>query len=181
MSKAVSLKKIGVMVGSISDLPQCEEGLKLLREAEDAGKVEMIVFCVNSIHRNTEDALKNLHDYTLIFGVERWIIAAGMANHLTGTCDAFLRYGMNSEVPVFGAVFQTKDDVGEINFQTACRSITQVPGHQVVFDPDYPLFADACYKAIEMEEVIIHSREPKEVKTFSTVDAVLAEIEFMKQ
>lgn len=173
-------RKIGIMIGSKSDLLQCEEGMKIVREAETAGKAEMVVFCTNSIHRNTEEVLKNLYELTEVYGVERWVIGAGMANHLTGTCDAFLRYSMSSLVPVFGAVF-TAEDNPDVNLQAAILSITQVPGHQVVFDPRKPFFADACNKAIDMDEAPIFPRQPKEARRYFSTDDVLREIEKQRQ
>lgn len=176
---AVAPIRLGVMIGSESDLLQCEEGMKLIREAEMAGRVQLVVFIVNSIHRNTIETLRNLDCFTNIHCVQRWIIGAGMANHLTATCDAVLRYELKSIVPVFGCVFLTEKDT-ELNLETSIRSITQAPGNQVVFDPQQPFFADACALAIDMEEAVIEPRPPKETKLCYSTDEVLKTIDLIK-
>lgn len=175
MESAVK-KKIGVMIGSISDLPQCREGIEYLLQAELAGKIQFLGLFVNSIHRNTVKVLENLHTHTQVIEVDRWIVGAGMANHLTGTCDAFLRYGLKSTAPVFGAIFEASKDV-EKNRQAAILSITQVPGTQVVFDSENPTFLKACEQAVEIEEVLIEVSQPKPTEAFFSLQEVLERIE----
>ena len=118
--------RIGIMIGSDSDLRQCRDGLQWLSELSPTHAVVEVVI-TNSIHRNTMSVLDNLEDYL----VDAWIIGAGMANHLTGTADAYLRYALKRKTPVIGVAFEGKslEDV-----EAACLSIEKVPGTQVIFD-----------------------------------------------
>jgi phosphoribosylcarboxyaminoimidazole (NCAIR) mutase len=161
-----------IMIGSESDLPQCLEGFEYLIPHIESGEIEFIVFIVNSIHRNTEKVLGNVRELVSMHGVNRLIVGAGMANHLTGTIDAFLRYTLRNDTTiVYGVAFegQTPDDL-----ETSIRSITGVPGTQVVFDPSDPTFLAACRKMIEEEPPKIELKIPKPTRVFPTVEAVLA-------
>ncbi|MFA5359774.1 MAG: AIR carboxylase family protein [Patescibacteria group bacterium] len=142
------VKKIGVMVGSDSDLPQCLEGLKYLQIAEEAEKCKVLIVITNSIHRNTDEVLKNIELYS--HQLDAWIIGAGWANHLTGTCDAYLRYKFkNTETRVFGVAFEDKKD--DQNTKAAILSIICVPGTQVDFSAYVGSkgFLLACQDAVE--------------------------------
>lgn len=130
--KGEYMRKIGIMIGSDSDLPQCLVGLEYLKVAEETGQCEVVEVITNSIHRNTDETLENLRIYTKHRNVEVWIIGAGWANHLTGVADSYLRYRMkNDKVPVIGVAFDAGDEERNL---AAFLSIEQVPGHQVVFD-----------------------------------------------
>lgn len=123
------MRKIGIMVGSDSDLPQCLKGLEYLRAKKNAGKCEISAVITNSIHRNTQDVLRNLGKHR----VDVWIIGAGWANHLTGVCDAFLRYSWrDTKTQVIGVAFEDKKNPK--NTEAAILSITQIPGGQTIFN-----------------------------------------------
>lgn len=167
------LIKIGIMIGSDSDLKQCGPGLKLLKGAEEEGKAKVIIVVTNSIHRNTQETLQNIWRYTL--EVDVWVIGAGMANHLTGTADAYLRYTAESiRVPVIGVAFEgkTKEDT-----QAAILSIKKVPGTQVIFSDAYvgmPGFLSACIRAVEGNFPELKKVTPKPVVERSLDEAIKA-------
>jgi len=146
-----NMKKIGIMIGSDSDLPQCLAGLNYLKEAQKKGLCDVVIIITNSIHRNTEEVLENLRMYSHL--LDAWIIGAGWANHLTGTCDAFLRYTLkNTATRVFGVAFRDDNNAG--NNLAACLSITRVPGTQVIYNKKNigeTSFFDACLKATESD------------------------------
>lgn len=128
------------MIGSDSDLRQCLDGLKWLRELSPA-HVQVMVVLTNSIHRNTPEVLINLEDYN---DVDVWIIGAGMANHLTGTADAYFRYTLERKTPVIGVAFRGKTEEDDL---AAILSIARVPGTQVIFDRNRHFGTDAFLNA----------------------------------
>jgi len=54
------MRRIAIIIGSESDLPQCQEGLEFLVRMAVEGKVEVIEVITASIHRNTEFVLEKL-------------------------------------------------------------------------------------------------------------------------
>lgn len=84
------IRKIGVILGSQSDLPQCLGGLTLLQRACEAEKIELHgrLVQISSIHRATEHILKQLSLYHLSNNPPDVLIAgAGRAAHLPGMLD----------------------------------------------------------------------------------------------
>jgi len=143
-------RRIAIIVGSRSDLPQCLKGLMYLRELAKAGYIEFVVFHVASIHRNTkrvEEILTNLIGKVDVIGV-----SAGWANHLSGTCDAYLRNTLEDDkIVVFAGAFQ--DKANPEHTQAAVMSIKHVPDSQVVFK-DYigeDGFLRMCMGMFEMD------------------------------
>lgn len=122
-------RKVAVIVGSKTDLKSCNKGLIYLKYSE---KVDIVGIYVMSQHRNTlevQDLLRELSDKE----VDVAVVGAGWANHLTGCCDAFLRYTLgNSRLVVVGVAFD--DHENQNHTQAAILSITEVPGTQVVFE-----------------------------------------------
>lgn len=117
---------------------------------------------VRSQHRNTL-AVQELLIRMSQEKVDAVIVGAGWANHLTGCCDAFLRYSLqDSHVRVIGVAF--KDEVQARRTQAAVLSITEVPGTQVIFNdyigPDG--FVRACLLAIggELKEITLPAPRP---------------------
>lgn len=131
------MRKIGIMIGSESDLPQCIKGLEFLESAVANAQIQFTFFDVNSIHRHTLlvlDALKAYHegDFGSRNDVNVLIVGAGAANHLTGCVDAFLRHTLRDyRILVYGVAFE--DEKNPRNTQAATLSITQVPGTNVIF------------------------------------------------
>lgn len=144
------MKKIGVMIGSDSDLPQCIKGLELLEEAVTYCQIQFTHFDVSSIHRHTLLVLDTLKEYARQGkSVDALIVGAGMANHLTGCVDAFLRYTLRDHYTrIYGVAFE--DEKNPENTKAAILSITKVPGTNVIFR-DYvgsEGFFRACKDAI---------------------------------
>lgn len=147
---------IAVMVGSESDLSQCVEGFKALEKAREEGKIDLFddEVRVSSIHRATEATLERLRKYhSSACGPQVLITGAGWANHLSGTCDAYLRNELgDQDIFVIGVAFE--DPKNEEHTETAIRSIAHVPGNQVVMgDDEGPYvgggFLRACQRAID--------------------------------
>jgi phosphoribosylcarboxyaminoimidazole (NCAIR) mutase len=175
-------RRIGIMIGSDSDLPQCLPGLLFLQEAEIKGLAQVNVVITNSIHRNTEEVLLGLRTLTQEKGqkpvdrVNIWIIGAGCANHLTGTCDAYLRYYMeNNLVPVIGVAFENSDPNKTL---AAILSIEAVPGTQVIFARNRHVggigFANACHDAIHGDIPKLKIPPPKKVEVRTLSEAIAA-------
>ncbi|OIO07445.1 hypothetical protein AUJ35_02060 [Candidatus Falkowbacteria bacterium CG1_02_41_21] len=131
-------RRIVVIVGSKSDLAQCRKGLEFL--AGD-NRVEVVGVYVRSQHRNTletQKLLKKLSGQE----IDAAIIGAGWANHLSGCCDAYLRYTLkDSKIVVLGVAFEDRENPNHT--KAATLSITEVPGTQVVFNWYGDLFIGA--------------------------------------
>lgn len=171
-------KKIGIMVGSDSDLPQCINGLLHLRVEQTSGKCEVVTVITNSIHRNTEEVLQNLKTYNHL--LDAWIIGAGLANHLTGTCDAYLRYTLkNNKTRVFGVAFGNINDINPNHIYAAILSITMVPSTQVIYcGAGEQGFLKACKDAIsnydELPRITIGAEKPVVKRTLEQTIQFLA-------
>lgn len=159
-------RRIGIIVGSESDLVQCIEGFDFLQSSVIAGEVEVPFVHVTSIHRNTEKQLADLRKFSGQPSGEKvdvLIIGAGWANHLTCTSDAFLRNALcDDRIVVYGVAFE--DPSNPEHTQAAVLSITEVPGRQVVFR-DYVGsmgFYWACRDAVSNELPQIKLSQPKQ-------------------
>lgn len=156
-------RKIGIMVGSDSDLKQCRKGLEILQEQVDQGMADVKFVITNSIHRNTNDVFKNL-EIAVTSGIDVLIVGAGWANHLTGTVDAYLRYTMrNDHIVVIGVPFEDKENPKHT--EAAKLSITEVPGTQVVYNHyiGEASFTSACLLATGTSLPEIKLKDPKPV------------------
>jgi len=170
-------RKIGIIIGSTSDLAQCAQGLKFLTEAVQRKAVEVMWVKAMSIHRNTDEVLRVLRILNALpvdIQPDALIIGAGWANHLTGTADAYLRYTLhNTKIVVVGVAFE---DPREPKHTEAARlSITEVPGTQVVFNdlvgPEG--FEAACRFVVAGKLPTIILKEPKPPREFSLEEAFL--------
>lgn len=165
-------RRIAVMIGSKSDLPQCFDGLQVLKQAEESDLAYDITVVVASIHRNTLD----VHDYLRRFsdeGYDALIIGAGWANHLTGCSDAFLRYTLGDmKVVVIGVAFEDKKNLRHT--ETAVLSITEVPGTQVEFSGHTGSdgFLAACVFALDGELPEIRQPEGKPTVEMTLIEAI---------
>lgn len=153
-------RRIAIIIGSDSDLPQCKKGFDKLFQAFDQGRIEVVEVVTGSIHRNTEFVLAKVRSW--VGKVDIIIAGAGWANHLTGTIDAYLRYELqDNQIVVIGVAFEDKKNI----FHTiaAVNSIVYVPGTQVVFDErrGEEGFFSACVVAIYSEIPIITTKTPK--------------------
>lgn len=167
-------RKIAIIVGSKSDLAQCYAGLEILDKCDQ--EVEVVGVYVRSQHRNTLEVQKLLEQLVLM-EVDVVIIGAGWANHLTGCCDAFLRYTLrNDKLVVIGVAFEDADN--DKHTKAAVLSITEVPGTQVVFDNQGSTFVgalgftNACLLAAVKELPQIKLPSPKEIHDFTLKEAL---------
>ena len=126
------MRRIGIIIGSESDLPQCKSGLVFLAETSN---VEVPFVDVASIHRNTKvvlGKLEQLHEAPPWQSVDALIVGAGWANHLSGMVDAYLRYELgNASITVYAVAFEDAKD--NMHTQAARMSIIHVPGTKMIF------------------------------------------------
>lgn len=170
--------RIMVLIGSDSDLPQCQKGLEILKAEADKGVVEVVGVYTGSIHRNTDKVLEWLRDISFTEPkVDCLITAAGWANHLTGTCDAYLRYRCrNSSTVVYGVALE--DSADEQHTLAAKLSISEVPGTKVIFRDNDGCrlvgpagFAEACQMACrsvknnEVQKFVLSDPKPTQKRT----------------
>lgn len=163
-------RRIAVLIGSDSDLPQCKEGLEFLQSMKDKGEVGVEVLTA-SIHRNTDFVLNFLKETNNRIDVI--IAGAGMANHLTGMCDTYLRYNLrNTRTVVVGVAFGSNNPE---DVWAAKLSITRVPGTQVVFDGHTGSegFLRACAFAAVGVLPKITLKEPKPTKNRTLQEAIV--------
>lgn len=171
-------RKVAVIIGSKNDKSQCTEGFAILRQAVADGQILMVDRRVSSIHLNTQETLDHIK-MMVRECVDVLITGAGMANHLSGTTDAYLRNHLkNDRMVVIGVAFEGQTD--EDN-QAAILSITRVPGTQVVYKDDAGIFFGnhgflrACQFAIEGNLPLVHKPQPRVVEKF-TLEEALAEV-----
>lgn len=170
------MKKIAIIIGSESDLKQCRSGLEWLSDHKNLA--EVVGVYISSQHRNTgltQQLLRNLVNSD----VDVTITGAGWANHLSGCCDAWLRYTMRTtKMPIIGVAFE--DPKNERHTQAAILSITEVPGTQVIYK-NYagekfigsPGFLAACIMAVEQPLPVINLPEPKRSRDLSLAEALI--------
>ena len=166
------MRRIGIMVGSNSDLPQCLEGLLFLQEAEALGRCKVISVDTCSQHRNTTDVQDILTEYVRDQTIDVLITGAGWANHLSGCCDAFLRNTLNdTKIVVYGVAFEDSNE--PLNTQAAVLSITRVPGLQLVYaGVGSKGFRWACVEACSGTLPVITLMEIKPCQRRSLYDAI---------
>ncbi len=172
------MRRIAIMIGSDSDLPQCRKGLEFLAQMAVEGKAEVVEVITASIHRNTEFVLEKLR--SLVGKIDVLVAAAGWANALTGIADAFFRNALgDNKIVVVGGAFEDPKD--EIHTLTARLSISEVPGSQIVFNDSAGSkgFLEACRVAVEKElpKIKIPSPSPPVERT---LEEALTEAQKMK-
>jgi phosphoribosylcarboxyaminoimidazole (NCAIR) mutase len=167
------MRKIGIIIGSESDLKQCIKGLEYLI---GQNKAEVIFVKVISVHRNTKDLLAELERLAATPDDEKinaLIAGAGWANHLSGTTDAYLRYTLrDSKIQVYAVAFS--DEQNSTHTEAARLSITEVPKSNMIFD-DYVGevgFYHACYDAVNSEPKLIELPPLKPVLEFTLSEAL---------
>lgn len=127
-------RRIAIMIGSDSDLKQFENALNFLalmvKNHEPFVKVLRVY--TNSIHRNTLITLWRLF-WLWLTCVDVIIVAAGWANHLSGVCEAFVRYVLKSRnIMIVPMACDAKNDRKN---RAAILSISEVPKHQMEVFP----------------------------------------------
>jgi phosphoribosylcarboxyaminoimidazole (NCAIR) mutase len=165
------MRKIAIILGSESDLSQCDKGFKLLSNSE----TEVVGVYIRSQHRNTPSLQQVLAELSQM-KIDAIIAGAGWANHLTGCCDAYLRYTLRDDkIVVIGVAFA--DEKNLRHTQAAVLSMTEVPGTQVVYKDSDKVFVgrDGFFRACKMainELPKIKLPEPKPPIDLSLVEAL---------
>lgn len=143
---SVPRRRVTVLVGSKSDLPQAEIGLSWLKASADTRV--MVVSC----HRNP-DVLCDLAR-TRFHGSDVVIAGAGKAAALPGIAKSWLCQFGFPQIPVIGVGFEgntTEDN------RAAIDSIECLPGQPVELDPEGHTyfgpegFVQACEAAVQAE------------------------------
>lgn len=158
-------RRIAVMIGSDSDLPQCQSGLLFLQQASDEGRVDVSGgIRTMSVHRNLPAVLRYLEERHKWNDVDVIIAGAGWAAHLPGVIDAYLGYALGDRrIAVIGVGFEDPED--SRHSVAAELSISEVPGTRVIHRDDYGQFVGsdgflrACQRAVSGE-----IPDPKEMK-----------------
>lgn len=169
------IRNIWVMIGSDSDLTQCLAGLNYLDTAVEGGLAVVDKVVTNSIHWNTDKVLEYAKA-AIAAGVDVIVTGAGMANHLTGTLDAYLRRTLRAATPVVvGVAFESSKDPGS---QAAMLSISRVPATQVIyvdFDGQFvgtDGFLRACVEAVRGGVAVLTIPAPRETVERSLKEAI---------
>jgi len=149
---------VEIVLGSESDVPQIESGLKTLELYGASYRVHVI-----SCHRNPED----LRQYAESISADGRVViaAAGKAAALPGVLQSWLRY-FGKEIPVIGVAL--KGTTAESDM-AAKLSIEELPGNPVFlsqkqdayFGPEG--FAEACKLAMTSEFFIPEVKQRKPV------------------
>jgi phosphoribosylcarboxyaminoimidazole (NCAIR) mutase len=168
------MRRIAIIVGSKSDLKQCKEGLKFLKSLSST--VFTFVY-IRSQHRHTlklQQLLKELTENDLADVI---VTGAGMANHLSGCTDAYLRYTLrNTRIPVIGVAFE--DPKSEENTNAAILSMKCVPKTQLIFRNEFDVFCgpdgflEACELAVSEDLPKPHLPEPVEYLDLTLEEAM---------
>lgn len=153
------MKKLRIVVpiiGSKSDLPQCNSGLLALENFIASGQAQVPEVILASQHRNTltlQGILAEFSHSPEEIRPDVIITAAGWANHLSGCVDAFLRATLRDEnIVTIGVALE--DSGNDLHGEAAKLSVSQVPGTQCVFDDGRfqyfgeKGFALACMRAV---------------------------------
>lgn len=153
------MKKIGILMGSDSDLPIVEKAINTLREFEVPFEVH-----VYSAHRTPAQA-KEFSENARANGFGAIIAAAGMAAHLAGAVAA------NTTLPVIGIPVSTKYFGG----MDALLSTVQMPSGMPVATVAVDGAANAALLAIQILAVTDEALAAKlDAKRKSGAEAVLA-------
>ncbi len=77
-----TVRRIAVIIGSDSDLPQCTAGLTHLAQVQAEGLCQVVAVSTMSVHRNLPDVLVWLHDLSNRKLADVIVAAAGWASSL---------------------------------------------------------------------------------------------------
>jgi phosphoribosylcarboxyaminoimidazole (NCAIR) mutase len=174
---AMQKRRILVILGSDSDLPECRRGLEALEAAAEHEDIEVAGVLTMSVHRNTLPLFRELERLHQENAVDLIITGAGWANHLTGMVDAYLRYTLgNDRIAVFGVGFEDKQNAKHT--QAAELSMSEVPGTQVSFGDGMGSyigedgFFRACRNAITGPLPTIKAATPRPLKRRTLEEAI---------
>lgn len=168
------MRRIAIMIGSDSDLPQCLAGLAYLEGEERRGNVNVFAVWTNSVHRHMTTTFEHAEcgDADVI------IAGAGKAAHLPGMVDSYLRYERkNTKTVIIGVAFKGSTERAT---EAAVLSIAEVPGTQVVFKEEWvgsDGFLKACVFASRETLPTIKLKEPPPPQTRMLHESIEASIE----
>ncbi|MDD5341094.1 MAG: phosphoribosylaminoimidazolesuccinocarboxamide synthase [Patescibacteria group bacterium] len=150
--------KIAIVIGSQSDLLQCQPGRDFLLGQMQRGNCN-VDFNIISCHRNPKELLGFVQEESTPDVV---IAGAGMAAALPGILKSLYVSG-GKAVPVIGVAFEGKNNAETLAAQL---SIEKLPGSPVILGPDGVFtggegFMAACKYALESE---FQPEAPKEQK-----------------
>ncbi len=170
------MRRIAIVIGSDSDLPQCLSGLLFLKQAQDEGKIEVSGDVhTMSVHRNLPVVLRYLEERHKWNDIDVIIAGAGWAAHLPGVLDAYLGYALGDRrIAVIGVGFEDPEDA---RHGTAAElSISEVPGTRVIFRDEggHFLGSDGFLRACQYA-VSGDIPDPKEMKPRPTQNRTLDE------
>ena len=175
-------RRIALIAGSKTDYWQMIDGLEFLIKMRNENKIELFKVNPASQHRRPLTVQSILFEYSKMPKDKKphfIITSAGWANHLSGCCDAFLRYTLGDDSIVVIAVAM-KDPENEAHTLAAITSTSEVPGKQVVFTdengfplagPDGYLWA-AKYAALTNMIPTVIAKEPPEFDPLDATEAV---------
>ena len=184
------MRKIGIMIGSLSDLDQCLYGLSYLIKMIKKGLAEIRWVDASSQHRHTLMVQSILAQYSRMPADEKidvLITGAGWANHLSGCADSFLRYTLqDSDIPVIGVAF---DDLKDSNHtRAAILSSSEVPGNQMILENDKIRslvgeegFFWACQYAVKGKLPKVKAKTPPEYKRMDIYEAYKLALEMKEK
>lgn len=187
------MRKIGIIIGSLSDLDQCLKGFEYLIKMAEKGLAEIHWVDASSQHRHTLIVQSILTQYSRMPVNEKidvLITGAGWANHLSGCADSFLRYTLqDSDITVIGVAFE--DHENSNHTRAAILSSSEVPGNQMILK-NYrrqPLVGEegflwACQYAVEGALPEVKAKIPPEYKRmdiYEACDLALKKIKLQKR
>ncbi len=132
------MRKIRIILGSRSDLPQLREAIRALRKQFVGSVFSIIDIDVMSIHRNPINA------WTFVFtdnckSADAIFYCGSKAFAAPGVLDAFAA-AANVDIPIFGiALGETCSDA----FNAAFLSIKELPGQYVIMGKDGEPYVNA--------------------------------------
>lgn len=174
------MRKIGIMIGSLSDFDQCLKGFEYLIKMVEKGLAEVYWVDASSQHRHTLIVQSILTQYSRVPADEKidaLITGAGWANHLSGCDDSFLRYTLqDSDITVIGVAFE--DPKNLTHTRAAILSSSEVPGNQMILENDKGEsligeegFLWACQHAVEGNLPKVKAKTPPKYKRMTIYEA----------
>lgn len=176
------MRRVGVMIGSDTDLPQCIPGLEYLIQKEKEGIIKLTWEDTSSEHRNPKNTWNRIKEYAeqpWETRVNALIVGAGSANVLSGSTDAKLRNWWDElTIKVYAVAFESS----LLNTLAAVLGIIQTPGHNMIFRNyiGQSGFLRACMDTVNDDNLLPIKTATKEAIRRSFPDALKAAYELKK-
>jgi len=134
--------KVAVVIGSRTDLEQCQDGLGAAEALKCSGRIDLEVHIL-SCHRNPDE----LKAFATLTNADVIVAGAGKAAQLPGMLKAYLA-NKGKKIPVIGVAFEGKG----ISTQAAQLSIEELPGTPVIMDKNGHAFtgSNGFYNALAL-------------------------------